>query len=47
MAARAVSSGRAAVQAVDYSYVYTDVKIIGGLAAALFAGLIGLSFVLR
>ncbi|GEM_PF-1758302 len=47
MTARAASSGRAALQAVDYSYVYTDVKIIGGLATALFGGLIALSFVLR
>lgn len=46
-AGRAAASAKALQQAVDYSYVYTDLKIIGGLSAVLFGGLIALSFVLR
>lgn len=46
-AARAGASAKALQQAVDYSYVYTDLKVIGGLSAVLFGGLIALSFVLR
>lgn len=46
-AARVVASARALQQAVDYGYVYTDLKIIGGLSAVLFGGLIALSLFLR
>lgn len=41
------ASARAFQQVVDYSYVYTDLKIIGGLSAALFGGLVALSFIIR
>lgn len=47
VAARAGASARAFQQAVDYSYVYTDLKIIGGLSAVLMGGLIALTFILR
>ncbi len=45
--ARGGSAAKALLQAVDYGYVYTDLKIIGGLAALLFGGLVALSFVIR
>lgn len=38
---------RAYQQVVDYSYVYTDLKIIGVLAFALFGLLVALSVVMR
>jgi hypothetical protein len=46
VASRAGSSARASQQVVDYSYVYTDLRIIGGLSAVLIGGLVALSFIL-
>lgn len=37
---------RTPLQPVDYSYVYTDLKIIGALSGSLLAALIALSFVI-
>lgn len=34
-------------QVVDYSYVYTDLRIIAGLSVVLFGSLLGLSFALH
>jgi hypothetical protein len=44
---RAVSSARAAQQVMDYSYVYTDLKLIGVLSAVLFGVLGVIYLVLR
>jgi hypothetical protein len=44
---RPAGPAKAFLQTVDYSYVYTDLRIIGMLALALFAVLIVLSFLLR
>ncbi|MGE5618086.1 MAG: hypothetical protein ACM3US_02375 [Sphingomonadaceae bacterium] len=38
---------RTVLEAVDYGYVYADLRVIGGLSAALFGGLVALSLVLR
>ena len=45
--AKGASVAKVALQAVDYSYVYTDLRIIGGLAVVLFGGLVALSFVIH
>jgi len=47
MSGRPSSAAKALQQAVDYSYVYTDLKIIGGITLVLVGGLIGLSFVIH
>ncbi len=46
-AGRGAAQAKSFFQAVDYSYVYTDLRIIGGLSALLFGGLVVLSFVIR
>ncbi len=46
-ATRGGSAAKAVLQTVDYGYVYTDLKIIGGLATLLFGGLAVLSFVIH
>lgn len=38
---------KAVLDAVDYGYVYTDLKIIGGLTTVIVAGLVALSFMIR
>ena len=43
----APASAKFAQQVVDYSYVYTDLKIIGVLVVSLLAMLIVLSFVVH
>ena len=40
-------AARAPLPTVDYSYVYTDLKIIGVLVSALLVALIALSFVIH
>ncbi|HEX2922440.1 MAG TPA: hypothetical protein VHS28_00235 [Chloroflexota bacterium] len=40
------AAARANLQPVDYSYVFTDLKIIGTLTGSLLAALIALSFVI-
>lgn len=40
-------SARAFLKAVDYSYVYADLKLIGGLSVFLFGSLAVLSFFIR
>ncbi len=45
--AKGGSAARAMLQAVDYSYVYTDLKLIGGLTVLLFGGLVALSFAIH
>ncbi len=44
---KAGSTARTYLQPIDYSYVFTDLKIIGGLSAIIIAGLIALSFVVH
>ncbi len=46
-AGKAGGAAKVFLQAVDYSYVFADLKIIGGLSVVLFGGLIALSFVLH
>jgi hypothetical protein len=46
-AARGSVASRTALQAVDYSYVYADLKLIGALSVLLFGGLVALSFVIH
>lgn len=46
-AGRTAASARALQQVIDYSYVYADLKLIGGLSLLLFGGLVALSFVVR
>ncbi|MHB0870499.1 MAG: hypothetical protein ACYC66_09900 [Chloroflexota bacterium] len=38
---------KAILDAVDYGYVYTDLKIIGGLTTVIFGGLVVLSLMIR
>ncbi len=45
--ASARPGGKSFFPAVDYSYVYTDLKIIGALSGSLFVGLLALSFFLH
>jgi len=45
--ARGSAGSKSAIQAVDYSYVYADLKLIGGLTVLLFGGLVALSFVIH
>ena len=44
---RLAATARVAQQTMDYGYVYTDLKIIGGLSVFLFGGLGALYLVLR
>ncbi len=46
-AGRGAAPAKALLQAVDYSYVYTDLKIIGGLTAFLLGVLIVLTLVVH
>jgi hypothetical protein len=46
-AGRMATSGKAAQQVMDYSYVYTDLKLIGVLSAVLFSALVVIYLVLR
>lgn len=46
-AGRSAAAAKAVLQTVDYSYVYTDLRIIGVLSVLLLGGLIALSFVIR
>ena len=41
------AGAKTAYQTVDYSYVYTDLRIIGVLVAALLVMLVALTFVIR
>ena len=45
--ARGGTAARAAFQTMDYSYVYTDLRVIGVLMASLLVMLIALTFVIR
>jgi len=47
VAGKGGAATKAILQAVDYGYVYTDLKVIGGLAVLLFGGLVALSFVVH